>query len=262
MLVRISATNRGPQAAPLHLLPTLWFKNDWSWTDDAQQAAHRDRSCRRRRDGAARRAPHAARALAVLRAAARSAVHGERVQRAAPVEHAQRPAVRQGRVSRVSSCNGTHDAVNPARTAPRPRRTTRFRVGPGETVTVRLRLRAGEPPWRASRAGVRCDVRHAHRGGRRVLQARHAVRPSGRHAQRAAPGVRRHAVEQAVLPLHGRALARGRSRRADAARIALEGPQPRLVAHVGRRRAVHAGQMGVPVVRRVGHGVPHDSRSR
>ncbi len=31
LLVRISAVNRGPQAAPLHLLPTLWFRNQWSW---------------------------------------------------------------------------------------------------------------------------------------------------------------------------------------------------------------------------------------
>jgi hypothetical protein len=31
ILIRISATNRGPQAAPLQLLPTLWFKNDWTW---------------------------------------------------------------------------------------------------------------------------------------------------------------------------------------------------------------------------------------
>jgi hypothetical protein len=34
LLVRISAFNRGPDAAPLHLLPTLWFKNDWSWFAD------------------------------------------------------------------------------------------------------------------------------------------------------------------------------------------------------------------------------------
>jgi hypothetical protein len=31
VVIRISATNRGPQAAPLHLLPTLWFRNTWSW---------------------------------------------------------------------------------------------------------------------------------------------------------------------------------------------------------------------------------------
>jgi hypothetical protein len=31
LLIRISATNRGPEGAPLHILPTLWFRNTWSW---------------------------------------------------------------------------------------------------------------------------------------------------------------------------------------------------------------------------------------
>jgi hypothetical protein len=31
ILIRITATNRGAQAATLHLLPTLWFRNTWSW---------------------------------------------------------------------------------------------------------------------------------------------------------------------------------------------------------------------------------------
>lgn len=31
--IRIEAVNRGPEAAPLHLLPHLWFRNTWAWTD-------------------------------------------------------------------------------------------------------------------------------------------------------------------------------------------------------------------------------------
>jgi Glycosyl hydrolase family 63 C-terminal domain len=31
ILIRITATNRGPDPAGLHLLPTLWFRNTWSW---------------------------------------------------------------------------------------------------------------------------------------------------------------------------------------------------------------------------------------
>src|SRR5450432_817720 len=31
ILIRISATNHGPDAAPLHLLPTLWYRNTWAW---------------------------------------------------------------------------------------------------------------------------------------------------------------------------------------------------------------------------------------
>ncbi len=33
MLIRISVHNRGPEAATIHLLPTLWFRNTWSWGD-------------------------------------------------------------------------------------------------------------------------------------------------------------------------------------------------------------------------------------
>ena len=31
ILIRISVTNRGPDPAPLHLLPTVWFRDRWSW---------------------------------------------------------------------------------------------------------------------------------------------------------------------------------------------------------------------------------------
>jgi hypothetical protein len=31
ILIRLSAVNRGPDTAVLHLLPTLWFRNTWSW---------------------------------------------------------------------------------------------------------------------------------------------------------------------------------------------------------------------------------------
>jgi len=32
LLIRITVCNRGPEEAALHLLPTLWFRNTWSWT--------------------------------------------------------------------------------------------------------------------------------------------------------------------------------------------------------------------------------------
>ncbi len=39
ILVQITAVNRGPDAAELHLLPTLWFRNDWSsWIAQSNRA--------------------------------------------------------------------------------------------------------------------------------------------------------------------------------------------------------------------------------
>ena len=31
ILLQITAHNRGPEAAPLHILPQIWFRNQWSW---------------------------------------------------------------------------------------------------------------------------------------------------------------------------------------------------------------------------------------
>jgi hypothetical protein len=31
LCIRITLSNRGPEAAPLHVLPMLWFRNSWSW---------------------------------------------------------------------------------------------------------------------------------------------------------------------------------------------------------------------------------------
>ena len=39
LLMRVTVTNHGPDPAPLHLLPTLWFRNTWSWGRDEARAA-------------------------------------------------------------------------------------------------------------------------------------------------------------------------------------------------------------------------------
>ena len=40
--IRITITNRGPAAAPVHLLPTLWFRNTWSWGRDPRRPQLRE----------------------------------------------------------------------------------------------------------------------------------------------------------------------------------------------------------------------------
>ena len=37
LLIRITAYNRGPESAILHVLPTLWFRNTWSWERNASK---------------------------------------------------------------------------------------------------------------------------------------------------------------------------------------------------------------------------------
>ena len=50
ILVKITAANRGPDAAELHLLPTLWFRNDWSpWIAESTGPPRNRTSSRSRR---------------------------------------------------------------------------------------------------------------------------------------------------------------------------------------------------------------------
>ncbi|MBI3078756.1 MAG: glucosidase [Deltaproteobacteria bacterium] len=37
LLIRVTVTNRGPDPAPLHLLPTLWFRNTWAWDHEVER---------------------------------------------------------------------------------------------------------------------------------------------------------------------------------------------------------------------------------
>ena len=42
ILIRMTVHNRGPEAARLRLLPTLWFRNTWSWGEDERKPSLRE----------------------------------------------------------------------------------------------------------------------------------------------------------------------------------------------------------------------------
>jgi Glycosyl hydrolase family 63 C-terminal domain len=41
ILIKISVHNRGPEEAEVHLLPMMWFRNTWSWTDGSRPLIRR-----------------------------------------------------------------------------------------------------------------------------------------------------------------------------------------------------------------------------
>src|SRR4029450_5311683 len=43
LLMMVRVTNAGPQEAALHVLPTAWFRNTWSWEEDAPRPLLRGR---------------------------------------------------------------------------------------------------------------------------------------------------------------------------------------------------------------------------
>ncbi|KKA30518.1 hypothetical protein TD95_002090 [Thielaviopsis punctulata] len=48
LLFRVTAWNRGPEAAPLHIMPHVWFRNTWSWGIDEE--ADQEKPCARATD--------------------------------------------------------------------------------------------------------------------------------------------------------------------------------------------------------------------
>ena len=97
ILVRITVHNRGPEAARLRVLPTLWFRNTWSWGEDDRKP-----SLREVRPGVIQATHHGAwRVLAALRWRSGAALHREREQRGPSLGSAQCDSLRQGCVPRV-----------------------------------------------------------------------------------------------------------------------------------------------------------------
>ena len=108
---------------------------------------------------------------------------------------------------------------------------------------------------------LRRDLRCPRARGRRVLRRSHAGDGDRGRGGRHAPGIRRHALEPADVPLRPRPVARG-ARRGPGRRQGEQRPEPRLVPHVQQRRDLDAGQVGVPLVRRLGPGLSRDHAGR
>ncbi len=145
ILVRLSISNRGPDHAPVHVLPTLWFRNTWSWEETGEEASTARPVLERVAPGVIGATlgqqsfewtiGHAsdgsiAETLFTENESNLSRLWG--VANAGPyVKDAFHERVVQGRES----------AVNPARTGTKAAAWYRLVIPPGESVTLRLRLR-------------------------------------------------------------------------------------------------------------------------
>jgi hypothetical protein len=143
ILIQISAANRGPDPAELHLLPTLWFRNTWSWgreTDIPKPSLRRLDTGPSGRESAI---------LAERRGLGRYTLYCEgapdllftenetNLERLYGVPNPS-PYVKDGINNAVA--NGRMDAVNPNGVGTKAAAHYRFIVAPGDTAVVRLRL--------------------------------------------------------------------------------------------------------------------------
>jgi len=140
ILIRVSVTNRGPETAECHLLPTLWFRNTWSW----EPRSPRPRLAVGRGGGI--EADHESLGLRWLSVEGtpellftENDTNFERLYGGANAT----PYVKDGIDDYV--VHGRREAVNPEREGTKAAAHYRLRVAPGETLSVRLRL-SNSPP--------------------------------------------------------------------------------------------------------------------
>ncbi len=145
LLLRITVANRGPEAAVLHVLPTLWFRNTWSWGQAASSDDTAERPRLSRGGPASVHAEHA--------------TLGRYVFSVAPVPGAPPPEIlfteNETNSDRLfgSACgphvkdafheyliSGRADAVNPAGVGTKAAAHFRVEVPAGSSVTLRARL--------------------------------------------------------------------------------------------------------------------------
>ena len=162
LVIRITAHNRGPEAAPLHILPTLWFRNTWAWGKtplptptivkdrvDGSVSAMRAEDNARSRDSDLPESYHLG-----LRW-----LYGPATTDAGPATqlftdnetHGER-AFGPGNTSRVpytkdafhrAVCEGEAGAVRPESVGTKAALHYRYMIPPGGSVTLRLRLSDG-----------------------------------------------------------------------------------------------------------------------
>jgi len=134
--IRITVTNRGPDAAPLTLLPTLWFRNTWSWGRHAIRPSMSADSI----DSAVIRASHST--LGEYRLDCEgvdSLLFTENETNLARLYGTSGPAYCKDAFHEYV-IGGRTDAINPAQVGTKAAALYRTSIAPSELVTLRLRL--------------------------------------------------------------------------------------------------------------------------
>jgi hypothetical protein len=147
ILVKITAWNRGPEAAELHLLPTLWFRNDWAtWITESNRAAGKpDISQIKAASGtSAAKARHLLLGEFILSCEGEVSLlfteNSTNYERLFPGQPNPTTYVKDGINDFVVL--GRMEMVNPEKTGTKVAAHYRQMVSPGKSATVRLRLAA------------------------------------------------------------------------------------------------------------------------
>ena len=157
LAIRITAHNRGPERAPLHFIPQLWFRNTWSWSGEQVAAPSITAASGATGNPAIQADDTHTPALAGLLHDAHAGpytlefpagtqllftdneTNGPRVW--GPGAQSRSRFVKDGFHRRI--VNGEHDAVNPEQIGSKACGWMRVEIEPGASHTMSMRLRPG-----------------------------------------------------------------------------------------------------------------------
>jgi hypothetical protein len=169
ILIRISLTNRGPEAAECHVLPTLWYRNTWSWGYEAGPMGNvAGKPVMKQIDGTdnilALRADHPAQGTYYLYAQdASDLVFTENETNCERLFDTQNTSPYVKDAFHRYLIDGQTRSVNPAREGTKAAALYATHIDPGETHTLRLRLSntAGRAPFKGFEQTFRQRLREA-----------------------------------------------------------------------------------------------------
>ncbi|MGA7639636.1 MAG: hypothetical protein WCB00_22065 [Candidatus Acidiferrales bacterium] len=162
ILVRITAANRGPEVAELHLLPTLWFRNNWSsWIAESNRAPVKPnlRQIEAAAGTTAVAATHSLLDQFILSCEGEVPLlfteNETNHERLFPGQKNESPYVKDG----INDCivQGKQDAVNPGEQGTKVAAHYRVKVGAGQSQVIRLRLSKGSASQKREPFGKQFD---------------------------------------------------------------------------------------------------------
>jgi hypothetical protein len=162
ILIRITAANRGPEMAELHVLPTLWFRNDWApWIAESNRASKKPNL---RQIEAAANTSLVAATHPVLGESVLSCegdvplLFTENETNHERLFHGQKnesPYVKDG----INNCvvQGNQAEVNPGKTGTKVAAHYQIKVGGGQSKVIRLQLSRSSPTQKDKSFGKQFD---------------------------------------------------------------------------------------------------------
>jgi hypothetical protein len=136
ILIQVTVHNRGPEAAAVHVLPTLWFRNNWSWGDAPKP------SLRETAEGTVTATHHVLGERTLYCDGRPELLFTENESNASRLWGQPNPSPYVKDAFHEYVVAGREDAVNPARTGTKAAALYRLEVPAGGSKVVRLRLRA------------------------------------------------------------------------------------------------------------------------